>query len=279
VTGKAARLRIGCSGWNYKSWSGRFYPAGLPASEWLAFYLTHFDTVETNATFYRLPSRETFAGWREQTPEGFVMAIKASRYLTHLKRLLEPDEPVARLFEHAAGLGPRLGPVLYQLPSSLTAHPQRLARLLATLPRQLDLDDGGVVPLQHVFEFRHPSWYGTDTFALLQEHGAALCLHDMAGSAIDGPTVGPFTYVRFHGAAGKYLGSYRDDVLAGWARRLAAEWRHGRDVYAYFNNDPDAVATTDARRLRELTFAIAGLDASATSGSARTPARCSGSSG
>jgi uncharacterized protein YecE (DUF72 family) len=263
---KTPRLRIGCSGWNYKSWSGRFYPAGMPASEWLNFYLAHFDTVETNATFYRLPTREAFVRWREQTPDGFVMAIKASRYLTHLKRLLHPEEPVARLFEHAAGLGSRLGPILYQLPSSLTCEPERLARLLAVLPRQLETDDGLVGPLQHVFEFRHPSWYVTDTFALLQEHGAALCLHDMAGSAIDGPAVGPFTYVRFHGATGKYFGSYGDDVLAGWARRLAAEWRRGRDVYAFFNNDPDAVSTGDARRLRDLTRAAAGLSAGRPAG-------------
>jgi uncharacterized protein YecE (DUF72 family) len=147
--------------------------------------------------------------------------------------------------------------VLYQLPASLTCDPSRLAGVLAVLPRYLDLDDGRL-PLQHVFEFRHPSWYVTDTFALLEEHGAALCLHDMAGSAVDGPTVGPFTYVRFHGAAGKYFGSYGDDVLAAWARRLAAEWRRGRDVYAYFNNDPDAVSTHDARRLRDMTFAAAG---------------------
>jgi uncharacterized protein YecE (DUF72 family) len=253
----AARLCVGCSGWNYKSWSGRFYPPGLAPAEWLAYYLARFDTVETNATFYRLPARDTFARWREQTPDGFVMAIKASRYLTHLKRLLDPEEPVARLFEHAAGLGSRLGPVLYQLPASLTCDPSRLAGVLAVLPRYLDLEDGRL-PLQHVFEFRHPSWYVTDTFALLEEHGAALCLHDMAGSAVDGPTVGPFTYVRFHGAAGKYFGSYGDDVLAAWARRLAAEWRRGRDVYAYFNNDPDAVSTHDARRLREMTFAAAG---------------------
>ena len=253
------RLRIGCSGWNYKSWSGRFYPADLPPSEWLAFYLRHFDTVETNATFYRLPARDTFAGWQAQTPDGFVMAIKASRYLTHLKRLLDPEEPVARLFERAAGLGPRLGPVLYQLPSSLTFDPRRLARVLGALPRELVLDGGGRLPLQHVFEFRDPSWYVAETFTLLQEHGAALCLHDMAGSAVGGPAVGPFTYVRFHGAVGKYVGSYGDDVLSGWARRLAAEWRQGRDVYAYFNNDPDAVSTGDARRLRHLTFAAAGL--------------------
>jgi uncharacterized protein YecE (DUF72 family) len=254
------KLRIGCSGWNYKSWSGRFYPADLPPSQWLAFYLQHFDTVETNATFYRLPARETFARWRDQTPADFVMAIKASRYLTHLKRLLDPEEPVARLFERAAGLGSRLGPVLYQLPGSMTCDVARLAPGLAVLPKRLDVDDGDPVPLQHVFEFRHPSWYVTDVFALLQEHGAALCLHDMAGSAIDEPTVGPFTYVRFHGAVGKYFGSYDDAALAGWARRLAADWRRGRDVYAYFNNDPEAISTGDARRLRQMTLAEAGRD-------------------
>jgi uncharacterized protein YecE (DUF72 family) len=254
-----ARLRIGCSGWNYKSWRGRFYPTDLPAAAWLRFYVAQFDTVETNATFYRLPARETFASWRDQTPDDFVMAIKASRYLTHLKRLRDPAEPVARLFDHAAGLGARLGPVLYQLPASLERDADRLAGLLAVLPAQLRLDDGTTVPLQHVFEFRHPSWYVSDTFAQLAAHGAALCLHDMAGSAIDAAGVGPFTYVRFHGAAGKYHGSYDDAVLALWAGRLAAEWRTGRDVYAYFNNDPEAVATHDARRLRDLTREAAGL--------------------
>jgi uncharacterized protein YecE (DUF72 family) len=255
----AARVRIGCSGWNYKSWSGRFYPVDLPPSEWLAFYLRHFDTVETNATFYRLPTRDTFARWREQTPAGFVMAIKASRYLTHLKRLLDPEEPVARLFEHAAGLGPRLGPILYQLPASLARDLGRLERLLAALPARLPGAGPGGRPLQHAFEFRHPSWYDDTTFRLLADHGATVCLHDMADSAIDGPAVGPFTYVRFHGAAGKYVGSYGDDALAGWARRLAADWRRGRDVYAYFNNDPDAVSTRDATRLRDMTFAAPHL--------------------
>jgi len=128
----APRLRIGCSGWNYKHWSGRFYPAGLPASAWLAFYLAHFDTVETNATFYRLPAHATFASWQAQTPDGFVMAIKASRYLTHLKRLADPEEPIARLFERARGLGPRLGPVLYQLPARLERDLPRLERFTST---------------------------------------------------------------------------------------------------------------------------------------------------
>jgi uncharacterized protein YecE (DUF72 family) len=245
------RLRIGCSGWNYKSWGGRFYPAGLPAADWLGFYLRHFDTVETNATFYRLPARATFEGWRAQTPDGFVMAIKASRYLTHLKRLLDPEGPLDRLFEAAAGLGPRLGPVLYQLPPGLRIDLPRLDRFLAALPHAIDVA-GRSQRVQHTIEFRHPSWYAPDVFFRLREAGVALCLHDMAGSAVDAPGIGPFTYVRFHGAAGRYHGSYGDDVLGAWAARLADEWRRGRDVYAYFNNDPDAIATRDAIRLRAL---------------------------
>jgi uncharacterized protein YecE (DUF72 family) len=254
---RTPRLRIGCSGWNYKSWSGRFYPADLPSSQWLAFYLRRFDTVETNATFYRLPARDTFASWREQTPPDFVMAIKASRYLTHLKRLLDPEAPLARLFGAASGLGTRLGPVLYQLPPQLGCDVPRLLRFLGALPRELRLDGDAVIPLQHTIEFRDPSWYTADVFGALSEHGVALCLHDMAGSAIDVPRVGPFTYVRFHGAAGKYYGSYGDDTLAAWAARLAGEWRGGRDVYAYFNNDPEAISTRDAARLRERALAAA----------------------
>jgi uncharacterized protein YecE (DUF72 family) len=256
---RAARLRIGCSGWNYPSWRGRFYPQAMPASDWLRFYVSVFDTVETNATFYRLPEAETFASWRGQTPPGFVMAIKASRYLTHLKRLIDPEAPIARLFERAQALGPRLGPVLYQLPGRFRPDVGRLDRFLAALPRALPLADGGEQPLQHAIEFRDPSWYTDDVFARLDARGVALCLHDMGGSAIDRLGVGPFTYVRFHGAAGKYHGSYGDAALRSWAARLAAECQAGRDVYAYFNNDPDAIATRDARRLRDRAFAEAGM--------------------
>ena len=255
---RAARLHVGCSGWNYKSWRGTFYPEAMPAAEWLRFYVGVFDTVETNATFDRLPEASTFGSWHDQTPPGFVMAIKASRYLTHLKRLTEPEGPLARLFERAQELGSRLGPVLYQLPGRFRADVGRLDRFLGALPRTLALADGTLRPLQHAIEFRDPSWYVEDVFARLDAHGVALCLHDMAGSAIDRAGVGPFTYVRFHGAAGKYHGSYADDTLKAWARRLAAEWRSGRDVYAYFNNDPDAVSTRDARRLRDHTLVEAG---------------------
>ena len=268
------QLRIGCSGWNYKSWKGRFYPADLPASEWLAYYLERFDTVETNLTFYRLPDRETFESWRDRTPPSFLMAIKASRYLTHLKRLRDPEEPIARLFDRAVGLGRRLGPVLYQLPPMFRLDLPRLERFLDALPDHLDVADGGrPLRLQHVVEFRDPSWYEAEVFALLQARRVALCRHDMAGSAIDTPGIGPFTYVRFHGASGKYHGSYADGVLREWAARLAGEWRRGRDVYAYFNNDPDAVATRDASRLREAIAAALGAEASAADAGAARGAR------
>jgi uncharacterized protein YecE (DUF72 family) len=242
--------RIGCSGWNYKSWKNRFYPAVLPPAEWLRYYVTTFDTVETNASFYRLPEPETFAAWRAQTPDGFVMAVKASRYLTHLKQLRDPEAPVQRLLEHASALGPRLGPILYQLPARISKDLPRLDRFLAALPATWPLD-GSPRRLQHVIEFRDPSWYTDDVFARLANRGVAVCLHDRRGSEIAGPAVGPFTYVRFHGTSGEYHGSYGDDALDAWADRLAADSEAGRHVYAYFNNDPDAVATSDARRLRD----------------------------
>jgi uncharacterized protein YecE (DUF72 family) len=245
------RLRIGCSGWNYASWKGRFYPAGLRPSDWLAYYTHQFDTVEVNNTFYRLPAPETFAGWRDATPEGFTMAVKASRYLTHLKRLRDPEEPVQRFFDHASCLGRRLGPVLYQLPGNFGLDLPRLEGLLHLLPPCIRVDDDEAThPVAHVMEFRDPSWYVDGTYALLAEHGVSLCLHDKRGSAIDAPAVGPVVYVRFHGTSGHYHGSYSGAELDRWADRLAGYWREGRDVYAFFNNDPEAVATMNARDLR-----------------------------
>ena len=189
---RAPELRIGCSGWNYEAWRRRFYPSGLPPAGWLAHYATVFDTVEANGTFYRLPEPETFAAWRAQTPAGFLMAVKASRYLTHLKRLREPEAPLERLFERASGLGPRLGPVLYQLPPQMRIDLDRLDHFLRALPRRI----AGRRRLRHVVEFRDQSWYTPDTFALLEAHDVALCLHDKRGAEIAEPAVGPFVYVQ-----------------------------------------------------------------------------------
>jgi uncharacterized protein YecE (DUF72 family) len=245
--------RIGCSGWNYKSWRGHFYAPELAASKWLPHYASIFDTVEVNSTFYRLPDAATFAGWRAQTPRNFLMAVKASRYLTHLKRLRDPQEPVARLFERAQTLGPRLGPVLYQLPGNFHRDIDRLEEFFRALPASIPLGPSGRRRrrVQHVMEFRHPSWYEPETYALLERYGVSLCLHDKRGSEIMGPRVGPIVYVRFHGTSGHYFGSYDRSALREWAVRLADYVEAGLAVYAYFNNDPNATAVDNALVLRE----------------------------
>lgn len=237
---------VGCSGWNYASWRGRFYPRSLPSSEWLRYYAERFETVEVNNSFYRLPERSTFADWRKQVPASFTFAVKGSRYLTHMKRLNDPDEPIDRLFTRIAGLGRKYGPVLYQLPGTLKRDLPRLDRFLRALPRSRKDR-----PL-HVVEFRDPSWYVRDTFDLLTERHVALCLHDKFGSEVSAPFIGPFVYVRFHGTSGRYHGSYSRRQLDRWARMLAAQSRDNRRVYAYFNNDPGAVATANATTLRDL---------------------------
>jgi uncharacterized protein YecE (DUF72 family) len=238
--------RIGCSGWNYKSWRGTFYPRDLSPKAWLEYYAARFDTVEVNNTFYRLPERSTFIDWHSQLPAGFLMAVKASRYLTHMKRLKDPAEPLDRLLTRASGLDRMLGPILYQLPPQFTRDVKRLDDFLRCLPRSCDGRR-----LRHAMEFRHPSWYVDDVFAVLRARRVALCLHDKAGSSVDSPIVGPFVYVRFHGTSGAYHGSYSRQTLANWAGRLADQALDGLPVYAYFNNDPEAVATQNAATLRD----------------------------
>jgi uncharacterized protein YecE (DUF72 family) len=234
-------VRIGCSGWQYKHWRGDFYPAALSARRWLEYYATHFDTVEINNSFYRLPEADTFAEWRRRVPRSFVYAVKASRYLTHMKKLKEPGPPVALFFSRASKLGQRLGPVLYQLPPHWPRNPERLENFLRTLPRNR----------LHAIEFRDPTWYVDEVFDLLSRYRAALCLHDMAGSPTGRRLVGPFVYLRLHGPQ-RYAGRYSDHALESWAEWCANRSRQGVPVYAYFNNDAGGHAPRDALRLREL---------------------------
>jgi uncharacterized protein YecE (DUF72 family) len=234
--------RIGCSGWEYAHWRGDFYPAALARSRWFEYYAARFDTVEINNTFYRLPERRTFAAWAERAPMQFVYAVKASRFLTHMKKLKDPEEPLDRLFTRMRPLRRRLGPVLYQLPPGWKRDVPRLEHFLQVLPR-------GV---RHVLEFREPSWYADDVMALLERFRVALCLHDMRGSATGRERVGPFVYVRFHGATGNYGGGYSDDRLEEWARWLREQRAAGTDVYAYFNNDIGGHAPRDALTLRRM---------------------------
>jgi uncharacterized protein YecE (DUF72 family) len=260
------RIWIGCSGWLYRGWKGRFYPDGLPVSSWLEYYADRFPTVELNNSFYRLPERRTFGAWGRATPHEFVFAVKASRYLTHLKRLIAPHDPVARLLTRAYGLGPRLGPLLYQLPPTMRYDSDRLDGFLMALrrvPARVTLTRAAVhagvpSPPRHVIEFRDASWYRPDVFDRLAVAGVALCLHDKSEGRYLGDPVGPFVYVRFHGTSGSYAGSYADGRLAEWAERITRWSRQGRNVFAYFNNDPDAAAPRNALTLSSLTRRAGG---------------------
>jgi uncharacterized protein YecE (DUF72 family) len=236
------RARVGCSGWEYKHWRGDFYPADLPKSRWFEHYARTFDTVEINNTFYRLPEPSTFEAWRARAPKGFLFAIKASRFLTHMKKLKDPEEPIERLFSRLTALRPHLGPVLYQLPPGWKLNVDRFRYFLEALPSGT----------RHVVEFRDPSWYDPAVCDLLERHGVALCLHDMPGSAPARTRVGPFVYVRFHGATSKYGGAYPPDRLRRWADWLNGQRAGGCDVYAYFNNDVGGHAPRDAMTLRRV---------------------------
>ena len=238
--GSGAKPRIGCSGWQYKHWRGDFYPHDLPQNRWFEHYARVFDTVEINNSFYRLPEAETFANWGNRAPMRFIFAVKASRFLTHMKKLPEPAAPIERLFSRMRARGRHRGPGLYQLPPGWKLDRERLEHFLQALPRGI----------RHVLEFREPSWYADDVLRLLDRHRVALCLHDMPGSATGRERVGPFVYVRFHGATGKYGGSYPDDRLRSWADWLAAQRRAGTETYAYFNNEVGGHAPRNALTLR-----------------------------
>ena len=237
-----APARVGCSGWQYKHWRGDFYPSDLPTTRWFEHYAAHFDTVEINNTFYRLPEEATFRRWAERAPMRFLFAVKASRFLTHMKKLKDPEEPLERLFDRMRPLGRHLGPVLYQLPPGWKLDKGRLEHFLQALPK-------GV---RHVLEFREPTWYAEEVTELLEKYRVSRCLHDMKGSATGMARVGPCVYVRFHGASGTYSGAYPEDRLARWADWLNEQRRDGIEVYAYFNNDVGGHAPRDAVTLRRL---------------------------
>jgi uncharacterized protein YecE (DUF72 family) len=243
-----ARIRIGCSGWNYRDWRGRFYPEKMPAKNWFAFYAEHFDTVEINNSFYRLPTPETFRKWREQAPPGFRYAVKASRFLTHRKKLKDPEQPLALLTGNARHLKSFLGPLLYQLPPNWKLNRERLEQFLRLLPRGFT----------HVLEFREQGWMADEVLELLDRHGAGFCTHDMRGLDVPRRTTGGIVYVRFHGAGGKYRGRYGRSALRDWADWMIGQAGEGRAVWAYFNNDVEAAAIRDARTLREMIGANAG---------------------
>jgi uncharacterized protein YecE (DUF72 family) len=227
---------VGTSGWQYRHWRGVFYPEGLAQNRWLGYYSERFASVEVNNTFYHLPEASVFAHWAERTPGDFVVAAKMSRYLTHVKRLHDPAEPVARFLERARALGSKLGPVLVQLPPTLESDPAALRDVLGRLSSSVRV----------AVEFRHGSWENDETHQILADHGAAWCLTDAGGGQ------GPFrrtcdwTYLRFHFGTAWPNPCYDEGHLAWWADRLAAEWGPEAHIYVYFNNDGRGCAPRDA---------------------------------
>lgn len=234
------KVHVGTSGWHYQHWRERFYPRNLPSSKFLDFYARHFDIVELNNTFYRLPPAPAVETWRNTSPAKFRFAVKGSRYLTHMKKLKDPAPGLERFFERADLLGDKLGPILFQLPPNWGVNASRLTGFLEALP------EGH----RYAFEFRDPSWDKPEITKLLKKFQAAYCMFDLAGYQSPQTLTANFTYIRLHGPGRKYEGSYSRATLESWAARLR-EWDLDR-AYVFFDNDQAAYAVDDALRLREL---------------------------
>lgn len=238
---EAGRIFVGTSGWHYGYWIGPFYPEGTPDAEMLSRYAARFGTVEINNSFYRLPSRDTFAAWKRGTPPGFLFAVKGSRYITHMKKLKDAEGALREFFSAAEGLGRKLGPVLFQLPPGWKADPERLGRFLDALP----------AGRRCAFEFRDPAWHVPEVYDLLRRRNAAFCAYELAGFRSPLEVTADFAYVRLHGPGrAAYQGRYGPRALDAWAGRLREWSRSLKAVYLYFDNDAKAHAAENAAGLR-----------------------------
>lgn len=239
---KQGQIRIGTSGWHYKHWRGVFYPQDMPEERYLEYYAQRFDTVEINNSFYHVPEEETLTQWRETTPKNFGFSVKGSRYLTHMKKLNDPEESLSKFLRRVETLKGKLGPILFQLPPKWRANPQRLQEFLRVLPRRH----------RHAFEFRDTSWFNESVYELLSRYRAAFCIYDLAGTTSPKQVTCDLVYVRLHGPGAAYEGSYSAQTLAGWAGAFSAWSRQGKQVYCYFDNDQAGYAPQNALRLREM---------------------------
>ncbi len=237
------KLRIGASGWNYKHWKGRFYPEDLPPDKWLEHYMDVFDTVEINNTFYQLPKKDVLKNWRETVPDNFQFSIKASRYITHMKKLNDPEESIKNFFDTIEILKDKIGVILFQLPPRWNFNPDRLSSFLEKLP------DG----YKYAFEFRDDSWWNENTYDILDHHNAAFCIYDLDGDKSPQPITADCAYIRMHGPGDKYQGKYDEISLSAWASAIKRWLDDGNNyVYCYFNNDDNAYAVENAQQLRSM---------------------------
>lgn len=236
------KLHIGTSGWNYDHWKGPFYPENMAANKMLEHYTMHFKSVELNNSFYHLPKRETLTRWRELSPVGFSFSAKASRYITHMKKLKDPEASIKRFFERITALEEKLGPILFQLPPHWQFNQQRLLQFLNSLSQDF----------RYSFEFRDPSWINDDTFELLTRFDAAFCIYDLDGYLAPKEITTDLVYIRLHGPNGPYQGNYHQHALSGWAGAICAWIRQGLSVYCYFDNDESGHAPKNALALQSM---------------------------
>jgi uncharacterized protein YecE (DUF72 family) len=243
-----ARLFIGTSGWTYPSWKGTFYPEDLPSRDYLEFYSREFESTEVNYSFYHLPRPSTYEKWAAQVPDKFIFAVKASRFITHVKRLVEVEEAWATFVQNALAVGPHLGPILLQFPPSFRCDRPKLAAFLRIAQRPAPKSR----PVRLVFEFRHESWFSEQTYTLLRRHNTALCIADSPRYPRRDVVTADFVYLRFHGRIDLFASKYTDSELAEEARQIRRYLLDGRDVYVYFNNDALGHAVANARTLIRL---------------------------
>jgi uncharacterized protein YecE (DUF72 family) len=237
-----SKIYVGTSGWHYKHWLGTFYPEGTKSSAQFTLYKETFNTVEINNSFYRLPSPETFESWRKESPRDFVFAVKASRFITHNKKLLDPKETVRRFFANVKFLKEKLGVILFQLPPTWKVNSERLKEFLKVLPRKY----------RYVFEFRNSTWYTEEVLQLLRAKNCAFCIYELARHTSPINITADFVYVRLHGPGDKYQGSYTSEQLEDWAAQCRDWQGQGLDVFIYFDNDQLGYAAFNAQTLKRL---------------------------
>jgi uncharacterized protein YecE (DUF72 family) len=235
---------IGTSGWYYPHWKGPFYHTDTKQKDFLAYYIKYFHTVEINNSFYQLPAQTTFKLWRQTVPDNFVFAVKASRFITHMKKLKDPHKTTPNFFERVDTLAEKLGPILFQLPPRWKGNPDRLKSFLKALPKKY----------KYSFEFRDPTWFNEDIYQLLAKYNAAFCIYEFDRRLSPKKVTADFVYIRLHGPHGPYQGQYNQKVLSKWAQDILRWVREKKKVFCYFDNDQAGYAAKDAIKLQEMIF-------------------------
>ncbi|MFP4082149.1 MAG: DUF72 domain-containing protein [Candidatus Aminicenantes bacterium] len=239
---ESGKIHVGTSGWHYAHWQGVFYPEDLAKKDFLQYYSGYFQTAEINNTFYQVPQKKTLIQWKNTAPQDFLFSVKASRFITHMKKLKDPEQPVSNFLNTIKALEDKLGPILFQLPPRWKINLQRLESFLRALPGDYS----------YAFEFRDPSWFESDVYDLLREHRASFCIYDFDYRLSPKEVTADFVYIRLHGPDGPYRGKYDKKTLSGWAGAFAAWSKQKKEIYCYFDNDQSGFAVQNALDLKEM---------------------------